>query len=212
MDTGAMNHMTGSRAAFAELDTAVRGTVRFGDDLMTEIEGRRTVEFLSKNGERRSFAGVYFIPKLTASIVSVGQLDEAGDDIHIKTGKMDIREPGGCLLDRIERKQSHLYVLDVNIARRVACLSAWAEAEAEARRWHARLCHVNMPVLRSMANQDRVRGLPQIGLLSVLCDACMAGKLRRSPFPDQATWRAKQALELVHGDLCGPISPVTAKW
>jgi hypothetical protein len=134
MDTGAMNHMTGSRAAFAELDTAVRGTVRFGDDLMTEIEGRRTVEFLSKNGERRSFAGVYFIPRLTASIVSVGQLDEAGDDIHIKTGKMDIREPGGCLLDRIERKQSRLYVLDVNIARSaLSCQHACAEEHGESR-------------------------------------------------------------------------------
>ncbi|WVZ58549.1 hypothetical protein U9M48_008815 [Paspalum notatum var. saurae] len=42
-DTGAMNHMTGSRAAFADLDTAVCGSVRFGDDSVAEIEGRRTV-------------------------------------------------------------------------------------------------------------------------------------------------------------------------
>jgi hypothetical protein len=91
---------------------------------MTEIEGRGVVEFLCKDGERRSFAGVYFIPRLTANIVSVGQLDEAEYDIHIKAGKMDIREPGGCLLARIKREQSRLYVLDVNIARRAACLSA----------------------------------------------------------------------------------------
>jgi hypothetical protein len=157
-DTGATNHMSDSLAAFAELDTTVRGTVRFGDDSMTEIEGRGVVEYLCKNGERRSFAGVYFIPRLTANIVSVGKLDEAGYEVHIRTGKMDIREPGGRLLARIERKQSRLYVLDVNIARRAACLSA--RAEAEARRWHARLGHVNMPVLRRMANQELVRGMP----------------------------------------------------
>jgi hypothetical protein len=58
------------------------------------------------------------------NIVSVGQLEEAGYDIHIKTWKMDIREPGGRLLARIERKQSRLYMLDINIARRAACLSA----------------------------------------------------------------------------------------
>ena len=32
LDTGATNHMTGSRAVFTELDTTVVGTVRFGDD------------------------------------------------------------------------------------------------------------------------------------------------------------------------------------
>jgi hypothetical protein len=131
-DTGATNHMSGSLAAFAELDTTVRGTVRFGDDSMMEIEGRGVVEYLCKNGERRSFAGVYFISRLMANIVSVGQLDEAGYEVHIRTGKMDMREPGGRLLARIERKQSRLYVIDVNIAWRATCLSARAEAEASA--------------------------------------------------------------------------------
>jgi hypothetical protein len=103
-NTGATNYMSGSRAAFTELDTTVRGTVRFGDDSMTEIKGRGVVEFLCKNGERRSFTGMYFIPELMANIVSVGQLDEARYDIHIKAGKMDIRKPDGRLLARIERK------------------------------------------------------------------------------------------------------------
>jgi hypothetical protein len=98
---------------------------------MTEIEGRGVVEYRCKNGERRSFTGVYFIPQLTANIVSVGQLDEAGYEVHIRTGKMDIREPGGRLLARIERKRSRLYVLNVNIAWRATCLSARAEAEAK---------------------------------------------------------------------------------
>jgi hypothetical protein len=60
-DPGATNHMTGSRAAFVELDMAVRGTIRFSDDSMTKIEGRGTVELLCKNGERRSFS-----PKCTS--------------------------------------------------------------------------------------------------------------------------------------------------
>jgi hypothetical protein len=206
-DTGATNHMSGSLAAFAELDTTVRGTVRFGDDSMTEIEGRGVVEYLCKNDERRSFAGVYFIPWLTANIISVGQLDEAGYEVHIRTRKMDIHEPGGRLLARIEKKQSCLYVLDVNIARRATCLSA--RAEAEARRWHARLGHVNMHVLRRMANQELVRGMPSLEQVERVCEACMTGKQRHTAFPNQAAWRAEHGLELVHGDLCGPISPTT---
>jgi hypothetical protein len=42
-----------------------------------------------------------------------------------------------------------------------------------------------------------------------LCEACMVGKQRHSPFPEQAQWRAENALEVVHGDLCGPITPTT---
>jgi hypothetical protein len=51
MDTGATNHMSGSRAAFIKLNTHVQGTVRFRDDSMARIEGREKVEFVCKNGE-----------------------------------------------------------------------------------------------------------------------------------------------------------------
>jgi hypothetical protein len=68
VDTGATNHMTGSRAAFVNLDTRVQGTVRFGDDSAAEIEGRGIVEFICKNGELRRFKGVYFIPTLCGSM------------------------------------------------------------------------------------------------------------------------------------------------
>jgi hypothetical protein len=136
-NTGATNHMSGSRAVFTELDAAVCSTARFGDDSVAEIEGRGSVVFICKNGERRSFARVYFIPRLMANIVSVGQLDEAGYNIHIKNVRMDIREPGGRLLARVQRKENMLYVLDINVAQRANCLAT--RADMEARRWHARL-------------------------------------------------------------------------
>jgi hypothetical protein len=120
----------------------VQGTVRFGDDSVAEIEGRGTVEFLCKDGEHRVFAGVYYIPRLMANIVSLGQLIELDYDIHIGGGKLEIREPGGCLLARVERRPNRLYVLNVNVARREVCLSA--REEVMAKHWHARLGHINM--------------------------------------------------------------------
>jgi hypothetical protein len=32
---------------------------------------------------------------------------------------------------------------------------------------------------------------------------------QRLPFPQQSSFRAKERLELVHGDLCGPVTPAT---
>jgi hypothetical protein len=108
--------MSECRAAFTKIDTAVLGTVCFGDDSVARIEGRGTVVFVCKNGESRSFDGVYFIPRLTTNIVSVGQLDEIGYKIDIDTGMMKIREPGGVLLAKVKREANRLYLLHLKFA------------------------------------------------------------------------------------------------
>lgn len=49
----------------------------------------------------------------------------------------------------------------------------------------------------------------QIDHVQQVCDGCMLGKQHRNPFPRQASFRAEEKLQLVHGDLCGPITPAT---
>ena len=54
-----------------------------------------------------------------------------------------------------------------------------------------------------------VMGLPMINQVDRLCESCLVAKQRRAPFPAEASYRADKALQLLHGDLCGPISPAT---
>jgi hypothetical protein len=68
-----------------------------------------------------------------------------------------------------------------------------------------------MAALKKLAREEMVRGLPELGQLERLCEACQASKQRRTSFPAQAEYRARQPLELVHGDLCGPIAPATPR-
>lgn len=42
-----------------------------------------------------------------------------------------------------------------------------------------------------------------------VCQACLAAEQTRKPFPNSAKWRAEEPLQLVHVDLCGPITPFT---
>ena len=42
LDTGVTNHMTWAKSAFSELDSGIRGTVKFGDGSVIEIEGHGT--------------------------------------------------------------------------------------------------------------------------------------------------------------------------
>jgi hypothetical protein len=64
--------MSGSRAAFSELDHGVVGTVRFGDGSVVKIEGGGVVLFSCKNGEHRRLNAVYYIPRLDTNLISVG--------------------------------------------------------------------------------------------------------------------------------------------
>jgi hypothetical protein len=142
----ATNHMFGCWAAFTKIDTAVLGTVHFGDDSVARIEGRKTVVLMCKNSEFRSFDGVYFIPCLTTNIMSIGQLDEIGYKIDIDTGMMKIREPGGVLLAKVKQEVNHLYLLHLKFVQ-PTCLALRGHGDEVAWRWHERFGHVNMAAL-----------------------------------------------------------------
>jgi hypothetical protein len=70
--------MTGCHSCFSDLDTDVVGTVRFGDGSVVAIKGRGTMLFAYKNDKHQTLVSTYYIPRLTTSIISVGQLDEVG--------------------------------------------------------------------------------------------------------------------------------------
>jgi hypothetical protein len=54
------------------LDSTVRGSVKFGDAFAMEIECAGSIIFIVKTGEHRMLTGVYYIPALRNSIISLG--------------------------------------------------------------------------------------------------------------------------------------------
>jgi hypothetical protein len=114
--------MTSARDVFAELNTAVMGTVRFGDGSVVSIEGKGTVLFACKTGEHRRLEGVYFIPRLTTNIVSLGQMDEDGSKVDIEHGILRLYDLQRQLLAKVTRSPNRLYFLDMNVVAPV-CLT-----------------------------------------------------------------------------------------
>ena len=51
--------------------------------------------------------------------------------------------------------------------------------------------------------------MPRVEHVEQFCDTSVLTKQRRLPFPCQASFRAKEKMELVNGDLCGPVTPDT---
>lgn len=46
---------------------------------------------------------MYYIPRLTTNIVSIGQLDERGCDVHIGNDVLQIRDESNLLLVKVNR-------------------------------------------------------------------------------------------------------------
>ena len=106
----------------------------------------------------------------------------------------------------MSRSRNRLYVTDLEHTSLVCWL---AKSGEEQWLWHARYGHISFHALRALAQNGMVSGLPIIEHSERVCDICLVSKQRRNPFPAEASYRANEALQLLHGDLCGPISPAT---
>ena len=69
--------------------------------------------------------------------------------------------------------------------------------------WHLRLGHIN---------SNKIQRLIKDGLLEPLdfdefpvCESCLESKMTKRPFNTKGR-RAQELLELVHTDVCGPMS------
>jgi len=50
-----------------------------------------------------------------------------------------------------------------------------------------------------------VVGLPHISSSKGVCEGCSFGKHHREIFDKGKVWRAKEPLQLIHSDICGPL-------
>lgn len=70
---------------------------------------------------------------------------------------------------------------------------------------HLRFGHLNFQGLQLVGRKNMVVGMPKIST-SEFCEGCMYGKQNKPSFPVGNAWRASTCLELVHADLCSPMS------
>lgn len=54
-----------------------------------------------------------------------------------------------------------------------------------------------------------VKGFPDMKDLEGKCDDFLVGKKHKDNIPKQAIWRNSKKLELIHFDICGPITPLS---
>ena len=207
LDNGASNHMTGNREYFTSLDESITGKVRFGDDSRIDIRGKGSILFITRDRKRKVLADVYHIPELKSNIISLGQATESGCEVKMRDEYLTLRDREGNVLLKSVRSKNRLYKVTMEVEG-TECLQL--EKVSDSALWHGRLGHVGVDVMKVMINKEMITGIPKISVEKETCASCLMGKQTRASFPKVSPYRATKVLELLHGDLCGPISPSTA--
>ncbi len=207
LDNGASNHMTGDRSKFRELDESITGRVKFGDASTVQIKGKGSILFSCKNGDQWLLQDVYYIPSLQCNMVSLGQLTETGHRVVMDEDVLEVFDKSPWrLVMKVRRTVNRLYRIELKLAHPVSLLSS---LDDPAWLWHARLGHVNFQAMKLLVDKEMAGGVLAIVHPNQLCQSCLVTKQARAPFPAAAHFRAEEPLELLHIDLCGPITPST---
>ena len=120
--------------------------------------------------------------------------------MNMGEGKLTIFNHNGQLFAQVQRSEGRLYLLMLRIMDHCMLF----EEHSEDWLWHSRFGHMSLHT-KKMSNRQLVEGLP---VIKVPKD-CVAGKHHRAPFPKALSYQTSEPLEIVHGDICGPITPPT---
>lgn len=72
--------------------------------------------------------------------------------------------------------------------------------------WHRRLGHFNYVGLSKMSSQEIIVNLPSMHCPDKVCKVCEMGKSSRSSVPSKFARGDENKLEIIHSDVCGPMS------
>jgi hypothetical protein len=163
--------------------------------------------FEGQSGDQWVLYDVYYIPKLKSNLVSLGQLTEIGHRILMDDNLIEVAQKNPeKMIMRVQRSVNRLYKVELKTANPVSLL---ANVSDMSWLWHGRLGHVNFQSLKMLVEKEMAGGIPLIDHPDQVCQSCLAAKQTRCSFPQVSRWRADEPLELIHIDLCGPITPET---
>lgn len=149
---------------------------------------------------------VIYVPECRDNLMSVQKLVERGNKVVFDRQGASISREGKVFARATVR--NGIYWLRIEAQRQRCATAVTAEANMNSV-WHRRLGHLNMKDVCSLVRRDMVTGVG-VSLSDDLdfCEDCARAKQTKAHMGGTRT-RATKPLELVHSDVCGPITPTT---
>lgn len=143
---------------------------------------------------------VLFVPNIDQNLLSVGQLVEKGYIVKFEGRECLIKDTDSNEVLRVQMRDKS-FVFKPNEMQQMALKCTEENIEL----WHKRLGHVHRRSMLVMQRNGLVDDLPSLKEELPQCRTCLLGKQTRFPFKGGVS-NTYQKLELVHTDVCGPMS------
>jgi hypothetical protein len=204
-DTGSVAHICNTMQGMIRSRSVEKGEVDFrvGNNARVAAVNVGTMQLHLPSGFILELNNCYFVPSLSRNIVSPSCL--------MKDGYSFASKDNGCVISK-----NDMFVAFASIVNGLFILNLDDEpiCNVNAKRprlnelsptymWHCRLGHIS---------ENRMKKLHNDGFLTSFdfesyetCEACLLGKMTKAPFKGFPE-RASNLLELIHTDVCGPMS------
>lgn len=212
LDSGATCHIASSKDRFIKFDPSHRETVLVANGQKANTAGKGTihVNFVNKTGQIASveIENVLYVPSIKGNLISVKQLSDKGYAVNFSNRQCEIS---------LGNVQVAIGDIDNNLYKLREPNRAYATENSEQlciHKWHSVFGHRDIEVVKTLASGKQVNGVTfgecTDGCKNKLnCEICLQGKMSRIKFPKKAENRAKELIQLVHSDVCGPMQTLS---
>ncbi|KAL0378772.1 UNVERIFIED_CONTAM: hypothetical protein Sradi_3182700 [Sesamum radiatum] len=175
--------------------------LRLGEGKAVAVEAVGSLSLVVSNHVRIELKDCYYVPSMVKNIISISMLDRDGYKFLINKNCFhlvheDVYHILGTLVNGFYILQQSNLIMTAQHKRKV-------DDHENAQIWHARLGHIS---------KDRIRRLVDTKSLEIddldhlpTCESSLKEKMTKKPFVGQSAI-AKGLLDLVHTDVCGPLS------
>ena len=211
IDSGASQHMTPDKKSlinFERFDSPVE--VKLADNSILFSYGKGDVYLAVYDGTEKvnvMLKEVLYVPKIQNKLLSLPSMTEKGATVEFKGQSCKISIHGKTY--SIGHKHGKLYKLNSVPEDQTCCLGT-AESKADSLSlWHLRYGHLGYDNVKLLNGKDMVDGMKIKSAEEVdrySCEGCAMGKQHHQPFPKKSHHKRSKPLELIHSDVCGPMS------
>lgn len=216
VDSGSSEHLTNDRALFHQLtpmqDPMTIAVAKEGESIVAKHQGEvRLFSVVHGKSIPVCLKNVLYIPDARVNLLSVRKMEMAGLKVTFADGKVVVLR--GSEVVAVGERRGKLYELNfsksdcANDSSFYSCGRVPKELET----WHRRFGHLSASGLEQLVRNEMVVGLKanvRKGSEEIICESCVAGKQTRRPFISGEGRQSRRVLELIHSDVCGPVTPV----
>eukprot|EP00253_Pinus_taeda_P035659 PITA_35659 len=162
LDSGCSNHMTGNITLFSKLDQSVKSQVKLGTDSKVSVMGKGEVNILTKKGEKKTMADVYYVPGMKCNLLSIGKLVQKGYNVFFENDVCTImdRKPSKRCIAEVKMTRNRMFPLrikaDLKDGVEIVAVTQEAfqsEPKDENWLWHLRFGHLNFGGLNLLSRK-----------------------------------------------------------